>query len=130
MLKFNKKKVSLLMVDDNSVLLEAISDEISLWEDIHITTHTEDSVTGAIKFLSSQTVDAILCDIDLSGENGVDLYKYVCKENISSAFVFLSNHTEDLRKELGSLDRVYAFLQKPFNSDQLYSLMKSIADKL
>ncbi len=88
------KKGHLLIIDDESHLLNVLSFMLGPHaEKVSLAGNAPD----ALKVLDSQTVDCILCDINLPRMSGLDILKIVRAKGLKTAFIFF---TADNRHEV------------------------------
>ena len=67
----------------------------------------------------------IICDIKLPNIDGLELFKSVREKLGTTEFVFMSGYvTVDKHMEL--ISQAFAFLQKPFNVNQLMNILNKI----
>lgn len=87
-------------------------------------THLE-SLDQGLEYVQNNTVDLVLLDLNLNGENGFDLLK----EAVSQSFhtIIISAYKEQALQafEFGVLD----FVPKPFNQERLYKAFDRVLNK-
>ena len=67
----------------------------------------------------------IICDIKLPNIDGFELFKSIQDNLGATKFVFMSGYiTIDKHMEL--ISQAYAFLQKPFNVNQIINILNKI----
>lgn len=80
-----------LLVDDEPMLLEVVSFAI---QDEGYNTVEASSVDEAIQILSTQKIDAIISDVRMPKQTGLDLLKFVKEHYKSVPFTFMSGYSE------------------------------------
>ncbi len=85
--------MNLLIVDDEAIAIKGMMDGID-WKRCGIdgTVWTAYSASSALKILNAQQIDIMLCDIEMSGDNGIDLLRIVREHNKDLACIFLTCH--------------------------------------
>lgn len=102
--------MTILIVDDQEVVLQSIVQSVD-WKNLLIdSVLTAAGAEQAKKILSSEKVDILLSDIEMPGEDGIELLKWVRQQGLQLEHIFLTSHAdfsyahEALR--LGSTDYV------------------------
>jgi DNA-binding NtrC family response regulator len=107
---------TLLVVDDEPMMLEALSDILS---PLGIGLVQAENADEALKILSQTNVTAILSDIRMPGFSGLEFLEKLRSTGNNVPFVFLtaSPDKENLHRalQLGAID----FLEKPFDAEHL-----------
>ncbi len=87
-------------------------------------THIE-SLEAGITYIQNHTVDLVLLDLNLNGENGFDLLKNTISESFHT--IIISAYKEQALKafEYGVLD----FVPKPFNRERLHLAFNRVLNK-
>ena len=84
--------MTLLIVNDEIMTAETMKKEI-VWSDYGIdAVYTAYDVRAAKNVLQNFTVDILLCDIEMPGENGIDLLAWIRQNAIISECIFLTCH--------------------------------------
>lgn len=83
------RKGNLLIVDDEDMILDRV--EILL-EDIADNIYTAVNGKIALEVLNTESIDCILCDINMPVMNGIELIKEVRAKNIETPFIFYTGH--------------------------------------
>jgi len=124
-LKRSKGKASILLVDDDSLLVQALSE---LLEDNRYSTKTYTHAEDALEYLKTNSPDLIICDVNLetSTFGGFTLHEKMRKlEHLRDVpFIFLSGLNDTAivlaGKELGADD----YLTKPVEPEALLAVVK------
>ena len=126
------KPIEVLMLDDEIFSVEVLLEEMP-WEKYGITSAScVSSVREAKSYLQKHPVNILLCDIEMPGENGLDMVEWATEYTHFSAepmvCIMLTCHPkyEYLRKamQLGCMD----YLLKPVDLDDLgRSLEKAVS---
>lgn len=107
---------SILVVDDSRSMRGMIMDTLS---SAGFNCCAADSVDQALKQLSLQSFDLVLCDIEMPGRNGIALLKEICCSQSDTFVVMLTGVTDPVTVmeciHLGAKD----YLMKPFTAERL-----------
>lgn len=124
--------MNLLVVDDNPDVVEGIIQNIN-WDKFN-TEHVFSAfeAASARKILLSETIDIILCDIEMPGENGLELLSWIRSAQLPVECLFLTSYAnfcyakEALK--LGSFD--YILQPAPYKEieESLLKLCQKISD--
>jgi DNA-binding NtrC family response regulator len=101
---------SLLIVDDDQILLEVLSE---LFSAEHLC-HTAATAEEAVRYLDSHDYDVIVTDISMPGMSGEDLLGFVKAHHPGTPVLFVSGSTDEERVERLRRKGAFDFLQKPF----------------
>jgi two-component system response regulator YesN len=120
----------LLIVDDEEYAVQALIESID-WSIIEISeVYSAYDAEEAKEVLKQTSVDVIVCDIEMPGENGLDLLRWLREQQVDSQMVFLTGHAQfsyaQLALQLGS----YSYLLKPIKYDQLIQVVQEALGKI
>ncbi len=87
-------------------------------------THIE-SLQEGIAYVQSNTIDLVLLDLNLNGENGFDLLKNTVSESFHTIIISAYKEQALAAFEYGVLD----FVPKPFNKERLDLAFKRVLNK-
>lgn len=116
-----------LVVDDDAELCELLAMRL---EHHGFRVTTEQTGRGGVEVLERELVDAMLLDLRLDGENGMDLLDEVQKRSLDLPVIILTAH--------GSIDAAveaikrgaYGFLTKPFDDRELVQKLEHGVERL
>ena len=84
--------MNLLIVNDEMLTAETMKTDIE-WKSYGIDeVYTAFDAGQARTVIQSQTVDIMLCDIEMPGDNGIELLRWVRNENLPIECIFLTCH--------------------------------------
>lgn len=84
--------MTLLMVNDEKLTVEMIRESIH-WENYGISkVYTAYDAAQGKKCIEENTIDVLLCDIEMPGENGIELLRWVRSNNKQIECIFLTCH--------------------------------------
>jgi DNA-binding NarL/FixJ family response regulator len=120
-----KRKVSILLVDDNKNFVNRMKNLLTEVDNISII-HTAFDFDEATLLLN-QKPDLVVLDIQFPGGNGINLLKQIKNSTEESEVIMLSNHASEYYrrqcKALGALD----FLDKTNEFELLPGMIKDFA---
>ncbi len=107
-------KARILIVDDDAAIVRLLAGKLKLEG---YACHTASSVTEALEALSLQTFDAVISDLHMPGQSGLDLLKQVCAKYPHIAFL-MATGDGDIQvgiqaMKAGAVD----YVLKPFRLD-------------
>ena len=119
-----KNKIAVLIIDDNKSFTDrivAMLEEMNTIKSIEV---AEDFESGCKLFID-QKPDMVLLDINLPGKNGIELLKVIKQSKWICEVVMITNHSDDIYRQLchdlGAghfLDKTHDFDQVPFIINQ------------
>jgi PAS domain S-box-containing protein len=120
-----KKQLNILWVDDN----DAIRTNASLMlEMMGHQTHTATSGKQAIQLMQDNQFDVVFTDIGMPEMNGWQLAKYISEQfNQRVTVIIVSGWGADINEEQIKSHNVLTVISKPFDMNQIESILNSIA---
>ena len=115
--------MTVLLVDDQSSILSGLISGIN-WDTLNITAiRTANSATQARKILQEESIDILLCDIEMPGENGLSLLRWARKEGLQFICIFLTSHADFMyAKEAIQLD-CFDYILQPARYDDIQAVI-------
>jgi CheY-like chemotaxis protein len=119
-----KKQLNILWVDDN----EAIRTNASLMlEMMGHQTHTASSGKQAIQLMQDNQYDVVFTDIGMPEMNGWQLAEYISEQfNQRVVVIIVSGWGAEINEEQSKNHNVLTVLSKPFDMNQIESILNSI----
>lgn len=117
-----KNNQNILLVDDDQTLL------LSLQKLLSIKGYESDTAHGgedAICQLNKKEYDLVLLDLHMPDVNGYDVMQHIKTDVNKPAIVIISGETSFEAARKACSGGSYAFLSKPYNSDELFSTVKN-----
>ena len=115
-----KKKLSVLVVDDEEVVRTGIS---RVLEKQVLSIHTAGDGSEALEIMANQTIDFVLLDIKMPGMDGIEVLQHIRATYPNTVVVMITGHPTIQSAiectKLGAVD----YLVKPFRVDELESLV-------
>ncbi len=86
--------MNVLIVDDQERIL-TVTQKMVNWKNLHIDkVFAANRAAEARKILAEESVDIMLLDIEMPGENGISLHRWQMEEYPSVACIFLTSHAD------------------------------------
>ncbi len=119
----SKSRASILVVDDNPLMLNVIS---NLLNSVNYEVYTSSNGVEAYEFLLSNSVDVIICDVMMPKMDGFTLHDRIrsSEELWHVPFIFLTALGEDHDVNRGLESGADDYLIKPFEPTNLLSVVK------
>ncbi len=119
-LRINKELLSgksILVVDDDELIMEHITDLLSPYVEVHQAHDGKEGISQAQKHVP----DLILSDVEMPNMNGLEMYEKLTGELITSniPLLFLSAKTDDNVRLKGLSIGAIDYIAKPFADDEL-----------
>ncbi len=119
-----------LLVDDEEMVTQGLSRFVK-WEQAgFMVAGTATSVAGALDLLEKEPVDLVITDVQMPGQNGLDLIEIMNERYPQIKTIILSGYSEFSYAQkairLGALD----YLTKPINFSAMMDLLQQVKKKL
>ncbi|NQT58713.1 MAG: response regulator [Bacteroidetes bacterium] len=121
---------SLLIVDDTYETRHGLSDYFPWQETGFQVVSQAENGQDALKYLLENDTDAVLCDIEMPGMNGIELVQQIRERNLNTKVVFISGYRNfDYAREAMILG-VVKYILKPTTYDELMETFNSLKNFL
>ena len=121
-MKANMKKISIVIVEDNSIVMLELKDRLE--EMGYQVVDTSPSGLDALNKIERHRPDLIMMDIRLKGEmDGIDTAARIRKE-LDIPIIYLTAHTDDDTIQRAKLTEPYGYIIKPFEERELFSVIE------
>lgn len=111
------KKIKVLIVEDNSLVAEAIA--IVLEKHFLDPVHTTGSGEEAVEYFKSNEVDLVLMDVVLEGDmDGMEAAQAIRKHR-QAPIIYLTDHVDEKHIERAKRTYPAGYLAKPYNEAEL-----------
>lgn len=121
-------KIKILLVDDEQCIINALRRALINEEfEIQSTTNSQD----ALKLISSNKFDVVLCDQKMTGLQGTDILDY-CKRISPDTIRILMTGYADVNVMADAINkcRIHYYISKPWNNKELIDVInKSLSDR-
>ena len=116
---------SVLVIDDELLIRDLLYD---FFLEKGYKVSVADSGPGALEKLSKQSFDVLLVDLKMPAMDGIEFIKEVRKMKIPTPVVIITGYPS-LETALEALrQRVYDYVIKPFNINQLFATVRRAAE--
>lgn len=123
------KKISLVIVEDNELMLFGISSALSDFEEIEIKGTAPDGKKG-FEVISEIKPDVALIDIRMPKMNGIELTKELRDKNFNTGIVIITSIEDDEWLYKAFLNGANAYTLKEIQPVELLSTIKMVASGL
>ncbi len=122
--------MNLLIINDEEITAETMKREIS-WSDYGIDeVKTAYSASSARKIINEDTVDLMLCDIEMPDEDGIQLLRWVRENDKKIECIFLTCHASfDYAKAAIELD-CQDYLLVPAKYETIGNKVKGVVERI
>lgn len=120
-----KRKYSLLIVEDHSIVRMGLSMLISQLDDMRVCGEME-SGDAALEFLKKEKPDMIIADISLKDMSGIDLIKYVRRNDQKVPILVLSVFDEEFYAERAFAAGATGYIMKQEASEVLVRAIRTV----
>ena len=108
-----------LVVDDDLSTVECIVSSID-WEALGVTdVYTAHSKNGALSLMTQNTVDIVLCDIEMPNGSGLELLQEVRSKGNNCDFIFLTCHDRFSFASTALEFKASSYVLKPFDPERV-----------
>lgn len=119
-----------LLVDDEEMVTQGLSRFVK-WEEAGFqVAATASSASQALMVLDRETVDLVITDVHMPGQNGLSLIEVLREKYPGVKTVILSGYSEFSYAQQAIRLGVIDYLTKPVNFSAMMTLLKRIRDKL
>lgn len=114
-----EKDLKLLLVDDEKLSLEVMKTHAD-WKSMHVDqVYTAYHADGARRILENTEIDIIICDIEMPGESGLELMKWLGQHDKRIIKILLSCHKDFNYAAEAIRYGVFSYLLKPVDMEEL-----------
>lgn len=125
-MKKDINNIQALIVDDSPETLELIKRNLQL---IGYQIYTADNVQSAIKLLENVSIDLVITDLKMPGENGIELVRHVA-ENYKGIGVLVITGFPTIQGAIESIKiGAEEYLVKSFTDEELFSAVERVLNK-
>ena len=115
---------NVLFVDDDQLILDGILQMLD-WESLSLNPYTANSFHQAKNIISTTHIHIVVSDIEMRGEDGFSLLRWV-KENDSGIMCsFLTCHARFDYAQRAIKAGIYDYILKPVSSTELQAFLES-----
>lgn len=121
---------NMLLVDDETIILEGLSQNIN-WQDLDIQeVFTADNSLNAQECLSSHRIDLVITDIQMPGENGLALGETILQKYPYTKVIILSGYQNFSYAQQAVQIKAFRYLLKPVRYEDLEKVVREALHEL
>jgi len=113
----------ILIIDDDEILRESLSEQFSLYEEFFV--QTAESATEGVNFARTEHVDLLIMDVGLPDMDGREAVKLLRKNGYKSPIIMLTGHDSDSDTILGLESGANDYVTKPFRFGVLLARVRA-----
>ncbi len=121
------KSISIYLVDDHPLILEGLSSLLSSEKTIQIIGSAQNGLE-ALTFLSSNDVQVVLSDIDMSPLNGIELCKELKKQASPPQVILLSMHSNATMVKAAVVAEADGYIVKSASKEEIIMAINRVAN--
>jgi DNA-binding NtrC family response regulator len=127
-----RTKIKILVIDKEEIILKSIRIAFKSDSNTDYAITTCSTAVDGLKLIRSDTFDLVFIDLALPGMNGIEVMRRIKNIYPSISIIIMSGFSSTVlnpnsNEKLKSLNRPAGFLQKPFTSEELKSLVTHIS---
>jgi len=116
--------MNLLLVDDEVFTLEALKLQILELSLSFSSVEICYDAQSAKEYIQNHPVSILICDIEMPGESGLDLVRWIQENDLSITSILLTCHADFQYAAAGIHYHVFDYLLKPVTSEQLQNTLE------
>lgn len=121
-------KSCILIVDDEKLLIEALRRSLETHEFEVIGADSYESAVDVLED-SPKEIEAIVCDLKMPGESGLEVLRYVNKKELHIPLIFLTGHATLQTCQQALREGAFDYVMKPPERDTLVLALTHAAEK-
>lgn len=122
--------MTLLIVNDDSIVADTMKEEMHLEEYGIRTAYVAYDAETAKEIIREHTIDILLCDIEMPGENGLELLRWVRQQEKEIECIFLTCHAKfDYAQEAISL-QCQDYILTPAKYEEIGRVIRNVAERI
>jgi len=121
-----REKPSLLIIDDDAVLLRLFSD---LFTSAGYEVYSADSGEIGLNLFFEKTIDVVILDLKLPDRDGLDVVDSILQTNPTQLIIIISGHGTIEKAVEATKSGVFDFLEKPVKPERIILSVKNAIEK-
>ncbi|MEG1925658.1 MAG: response regulator [Ruthenibacterium sp.] len=122
--------MNLLIVDDQAVVVQGLLKGVD-WKRYGIEyAYGALSVAGALDVFDSNTVDVLLCDIEMPIENGLSLVNWVHQKKLDTQCILLTAHAKFAYAQQSIKLHIFDYILQPASYEHIAGVVQRAVDNL
>lgn len=125
---YEESDVNLVLVDDEAMVLDALSSFLELETDYNVESFTDPA--AAIRYGQEHEVDLVVSDFLMPGTNGIEFLRAFAESNPHAPRVLLTGYA-DKASAIKAINEVglFQYLEKPWDNDQILIVFRNALDR-
>ena len=123
----NNSEIQILIVDDETIMRECLTDILS---DQGYQVEAVASGNDALKRIDQNAFHIVISDIRMPGIDGEEVLRHALKRNPGSKIILITAYSMDLSGKSYLNQGAFGFILKPFDIEQIRSLVSQAARSL
>lgn len=112
---------NILIVDDDYITLDSLKQYVN-WKKCEVTNvYTAMSASKAKHILETQPVDVLISDIEMPGDSGIELLKWINQTDKNPVCIFLTSHADFSYAQEAVKQNAFLYLLKPTPLEEMES---------
>lgn len=122
------RRIRLLLVDDHSMVRQALRSHIAQWPDIELVGEAADG-GEAVRLAGKLTPDVVVMDISMPRMDGIEATGHILRAHPSLCIIGLSFEAETYKHEALLKAGAYTVLDKGTSAEQLHNTISQVVDR-
>lgn len=111
--------MKVLLIDDQEKILEATKKLVD-WKKLEVSkVYTANNAMTARRILSENDIDIVLSDIEMPGENGIELQGWISESYPDVACIFLTSHADFKYAQTAIRNGAFDYILQPANFSEI-----------
>lgn len=120
---------TILIVDDDYITIEGIKEYVN-WKKCKVTeVLTALSARRAKEIIESKPVDVLVTDIEMPGDSGIDLLKWINETHKDPVCIFLTSHADFSYAREAVKQKAFLYLLKPAPMEEMEEAITSAVEE-
>lgn len=120
------KKISIIIMDDHSLVAEMWSELISSDERFSVVAICNDTSDASIELVKSKRPDVVIMDINIPPISGIDATKLVKKESPGTKVIGVSMHNQPSFAKRMLKNGAFGYVTKSSNKNEMFDAIVSV----
>ena len=120
---------SILIVDDDYITIEGVKQYVN-WETCDVReVYTAMSARRAKEIIESKQIDVLVTDIEMPGDSGIDLLKWINETHKDPVCIFLTSHADFSYAKEAVKQKAFLYLLKPTPIEEMEEAITSAMEE-
>ena len=120
---------TILIVDDDYITIEGLKEYVN-WEKCKVKeVYTAMSAKRAKEIIESKQIDVLITDIEMPGDSGIDLLKWINENQKDPVCIFLTSHADFSYAKEAVKQKAFLYLLKPAPIEEMEEAVTSAVEE-